>query len=72
MRVDLTKEEAEYLMDKPFWDWKKAELDVYTTRILTGDKKGRPAQSLIRRERFYYDLYKKLGGELEREKTENE
>jgi len=65
MKVNLTEEEAEYLRDKPFWDWKRAEIDTYTMRLLAGNTKGQGSQSLIRKEKFYYDLYKKLGGDIE-------
>lgn len=62
MIIHLTEEEAEYLRDRPFWDWKRAELDNYTIRILAGNRKGQGTQSMIRKEKFYHDLYKKLGG----------
>lgn len=71
MIVHLTKEEAEYLSEKPFWDWKRAELDNYTIRVLSGNQRGYGSQTMIRKEKFYYDLYKKLGGKIKR-KEKNE
>lgn len=66
MIVHLTEKEAEYLRDKSFWDWKRAELDNHIIRTLAGNRKGYGTQSMIRKEKFYYDLYKRLGGKIEK------
>ena len=33
MKIDLTEEEADYLADKTFWDWKRAEIDTWAIDI---------------------------------------
>ena len=60
MRINLTKEEAEYLQDAPFWDWKRAEIDVWAVK-LHPEADRKPFEE---KEKFYRDLYHKLGGEI--------
>ena len=30
MKIELTDAEADYLADKTFWDWKRAEIDAWS------------------------------------------
>lgn len=58
----LSDDEREYLADKTFWDWKRAEIDamlVKDPRI--GSEKAR--KYWVEQERFYHELYDKLKGE---------
>lgn len=66
MRVNLTEEEAEYLRDRPFWDWQQQRLENNRIRFLAGNRNGQGTQTMIRKEKFYYGLYRKLGGEIKR------
>lgn len=55
----LTKDEKDYLADKVFWDWKRAEIDTWSASFLGADK-----GEAKRVEDFYKNLYKKLGGKV--------
>lgn len=73
MIVHLTNKEAEYLRDKPFWDWKRVELDLMFEKAWMGDNKKELKKAYkfhAKREKFYYNLYKKLGGTIKREGEE--
>ena len=66
-KIALTDDERDYLADKAFWDWKRAETDVMTIPLLfKGNKKV--AKRIRDAEKFYKDLYGKL--KLDREKYE--
>ena len=59
MKIELSDDERDYLADKTFWDWKRAEIDVMFV------KDPRIASDKVRRywaeqEKFYKDLYNKL------------
>lgn len=62
MKVNLSKKERELLQGKVFWEWKYAEIDLWSTRAFSND----PARlSLIEKnEEFYRRLYVKLGGRI--------
>lgn len=62
MKVELTEKEADYLADKTFWDWKRAEIDVWSIGPL--HIKGKLAKIIKKEEKWYRDLYVKLGGEI--------
>lgn len=67
-KIALTDDERDYLADKTFWDWKRAEVDVMYTKapsILNEEAKKYFAEQ----EKFYKDLYNKL--KLEEEKSNN-
>ncbi len=67
MRVNLTKREAEYLRSAPFWDWKRAELDIQFEKIWLGDNKKelkKAHKANAKEEKFYRNLYEKLGGKV--------
>lgn len=53
IKVELTEAEAEYLRNAPFWDWKRAELDLLWHKT----DEAQEAHD------WYKNLYKKLGGE---------
>lgn len=65
MKIELTEDEANYLADKTFWDWKRAEIDVWQIKLFNLPKKR--AKKILANEAWYKNLYLKLGGkELER------
>lgn len=55
IKVELTEAEAEYLRSAPFWDWKRAELDLLWHKT----DKVQEAHD------WYKNLYKKLGGKVD-------
>lgn len=60
MKIELTKDEMNYLADKVFWDWKRAEIDVWQIKIFNPPKKR--AKQILANEAWYRKLYIKLGG----------
>lgn len=67
MIVHLTEQEAEYLRDKPFWDCKRAELDLMfeNTWVFNTEEELEKAHKFhVEQEKFYRNLYKKLGGKV--------
>ena len=59
MKIELSKAERDYLADKTFWDWKRAEIDVMSIPVLfKGNKKA--AEKILAVEKFYKNLYKRL------------
>lgn len=58
--MNLTKDEKEYLADKVFWDWKRAEIDVWQTKMFTLPEKR--VKRILADEAWYKNLYLKLGG----------
>lgn len=58
--MNLTKDEKEYLADKVFWDWKRAEIDVWQTKMFKMPKER--AKKILANEAWYKNLYLKLGG----------
>lgn len=59
MKIELSETECDYLADKAFWDWKRAEIDVWSIPLLfKGNKKA--AKKIKETEKFYKDLYEKL------------
>ena len=66
MIVELTKKEADYLSNAPFWDWKRAEIDLMVEGLWLGDNKKELKKAHAfhaKQEKFYKDLYHKLKGE---------
>lgn len=73
MIVHLTKEEAEYLSEKPFLDLTRVELDLMFENAWIGNNKKeleRAHKFHVKRKKFYRDLYKKLGGTIKREEND--
>lgn len=64
MKIELSRDEMDYLADKTFWDWKRAELDVWSIKMFDNIPKRR-AKQIISEEQWYKNLYHKLGGEIE-------
>jgi TRAP-type C4-dicarboxylate transport system substrate-binding protein len=62
--VKLSDHERDYLADKTFWDWKRAEIDVMSIPLLFKDNK-KAAKKIREVEKFYKDLYKRLSLEGE-------
>ena len=62
MKIELTDNDTEYLQDKVFWDWKRAEIDTWSIGPLK--LKGKIAKTIKTEEKWYRELYKKLGGEI--------
>lgn len=60
MKIELTKDEANYLADKTFWDWKRAEIDVWQIKMVKLPK--RRVKKILANEAWYKNLYLKLGG----------
>lgn len=59
MRIELSDEERDYLSDKTFWDWKRAEVDVMLVKApWVENEKAR--KYFTKQEKFYRDLYNKL------------
>lgn len=56
----LSDDEREYLADKTFWDWKRAEIDAHLARH-EGTEKAKEFWNS--EEKFYHELYDKLKGE---------
>lgn len=61
MRIELTEDEANYLANKTFWDWKRAEIDVWQIKMVKMPK-GR-VKKILANEAWYKNLYHKLGEE---------
>ena len=69
MKIELSAKECEYLADKTFWDWKRAEIDTRTADIIfKGDKKYMKAAE--KAERFLRELHNKLDPQWEERKNE--
>ena len=67
MKIDLTRKELEYLQDRPFWVWKRTELDAKIAEIWVGGKeklKKSDVRAYRKAEKWYKDLYIKLGGKV--------
>lgn len=62
MKVELTDKEMEYLQNKVFCDWKRAEIDTWSIGPLK--LKGKIVKIIKAEEKWYRELYEKLGGEL--------
>lgn len=62
-KLELTRNEREYLADKTFWDWKRAGLDVDFYRILASGTNTKGVRKLQKINDFYKNLYHKLRGE---------
>ena len=64
--VKLSDDERDYLADKTFWDWKRAEVDVMCTKApWIEDEEAK--KYFAEQEKFYKDLYNRL--KLEEEKS---
>lgn len=57
MKIELSNGERDYLADKTFWDWKRAEVDVWSARNY-GNKESK--EYFDSWEKFYRELYNKL------------
>lgn len=57
--IALTDDERDYLADKAFWDWKRAEIDVLFVKDPRIGNKG-ARKFWAEQEKFYKDLYNKL------------
>lgn len=55
MKIDLTEREREYLADKVFWDWKRAEVDTWLIPLHPEAKDG-----IEEANNFYKNLYMRL------------
>lgn len=66
MKYELSAEEREYLADKTFWDWKRAEIDVRTANISSKGNK-QYMKMVEEEERFLRELYNKLDPQREEE-----
>lgn len=64
MKIELSDDERNYLADKTFWDWKRAEIDVMSIPLLFKNNK-KAAKKIREVEKFYKDLYKRLNLEGE-------
>lgn len=53
--MNLTEREREYLADKVFWDWKRAEVDTWLVSLHPEAKKG-----IEKANNFYKNLYMRL------------
>lgn len=53
--MNLTKREREYLADKVFWDWKRAEVDTWSVSLHPEAKDG-----IEEANNFYKNLYMRL------------
>lgn len=61
-KITLTNDERDYLADKTFWDWKRAEVDAMCVKApWVANEKAR--EYFAEQEKFYKDLYNKLNGE---------
>ena len=56
----LSDDERDYLADKTFWDWKRAEIDARLARY-EGTEEAKEFWNS--EEKFYHELYDKLKGE---------
>lgn len=56
----LTEEEKEYLSNSVFWDWKRAEIDLWYIKYANPDS----VKDIEEKENFYRKLYEKLGGQI--------
>lgn len=70
-KIALTDDERDYLADKAFWDWKRAEVDVMSIPLLFKDNK-KAAKKILEVEKFYKDLYNKLKLEEESDDGKNQ
>lgn len=62
MKVNLSKKEREFLQGKVFWEWKYAEIDLWSIKAFSNDPaRLRPIEEA---EEFYRKLYVKLGGRI--------
>lgn len=59
MKIELSDYERDYLADKTFWDWKRAEIDVMSIPLFFKSNK-KAAKKIREIEKFYRDLYNKL------------
>lgn len=59
MKIELSDDERDYLADKTFWDWKRAEVDVMCTRAPWIENEE-AKKYFAGQEKFYKDLYNKL------------
>lgn len=64
--VKLSDDERDYLADKTFWDWKRAEIDVMCTKAPWIENEE-AKKYFAEQEKFYKDLYNRL--KLEEEKS---
>lgn len=58
--MKLTKEEAEFLADKVFWEWKYAEVDVWSAEF---SKNEEAIKHCKKEEAWYKNLYERLNKE---------
>lgn len=59
MKIELSAEEREYLADKTFWDWKRAEIDAMSAPLIFKDD-SQLAKAAKEDERFLRELHNKL------------
>lgn len=59
MKIELSDDERDYLADKTFWDWKRAEIDVMCTKAPWIENEE-AKEYFAEQEKFYKDLYNKL------------
>lgn len=59
MKIELSDDERDYLADKTFWDWKRAEIDVMCTKAPWIENKE-AKKYFAEQEKFYKDLYNRL------------
>lgn len=59
MKIELNNIERSFLADKTFWEWKRAEIDLWSIPLLFSHNK-KVAKKIREQERFYKKLYKKL------------
>lgn len=59
MKIELSDDERDYLSDKAFWDWKRAEIDVMVARDPRISKEE-TRKYWAKQEKFYRDLYNRL------------
>lgn len=66
MNIDLTKKELEYLRHRPFFDWQYAQIDTMTAELQASrkDAKSLNIKAFKKAEKWYKDLYIKLGGKV--------
>ena len=63
MKIELTEDEANYLANKIFWDWKQAEIDVRQIKLVKMSMPKGRVKKILANEAWYKKLYHKLGGE---------
>lgn len=62
MKIELTEEEREYLWNAPFWDWKRAELDLQfckNSKMFYDEVREVELEEHVK---WYKNLYEKLRG----------